>query len=285
MKVFFNKYQNCKDAGSFSPSAGKPVLAVADWQKHGLITNEDIVDFKPVTEKELCLAHDPAFVSGILNLSIENGFNNRNEGVAFSLPYTTGSLLAAARYAVERNTFTCSPTSGFHHAGYDFAGGFCTFNGLAVTAAVLHKENNGIKVGILDCDAHFGNGTADIIKRKKMRYVEHFTQGNEFHDKHDVGRDGINFFNWLRNALFDLRGCDVILYQAGADPHIRDPLGGLLTTPQMQLRDEIVFEELSGKAVAWNLAGGYQVGPDGSIDAVIELHRNTAIECIKHLHK
>lgn len=280
MKVAFNKYQSCKAANSFSPSAGKPALAVADWQKHGLITHEDILDFKPATEDELCLAHDPAFVAGVLNGSIENGFGNTSEAVAFSLPYTTGSMLAAARYALENTAHACSPTSGFHHAGVDFAGGYCTFNGLAVTAAVLRKEHKDIKVGILDCDAHYGNGTADILKRKRMTYVQHHTMGAEFHSKVDVGRGANKFFNWLSNALYDLRGCDVILYQAGADPHINDPLGRMLTTSEMKSRDYLVFNELRQKPIAFCLAGGYQVAPDGSIEPVLELHRNTAIECI-----
>jgi hypothetical protein len=33
--------------------------------------------------------------------------------------------------------------------------------------------------------------------------------------------------------------CDVLLYQAGADPHINDPLGGWLTTAQLRERDRI----------------------------------------------
>ncbi len=35
--------------------------------------------------------------------------------------------------------------------------------------------------------------------------------------------------------------CDVLLYQAGADPHIDDPLGGWMTTSQLFERDLIVF--------------------------------------------
>ncbi len=281
MKVFFNKYQSSKEANSFSPSAGKPLLAVADWQKHGLITNLDVIDFNPATDAELCLAHSEAFVTCVLNGSINNGFGNTSESIAFSLPYTTGSILAAARYAIEHNEHVCSPTSGFHHAGYDFAGGFCTFNGLAVTAAALHRDNKDIKVGILDCDMHYGNGTEDIIKRKKLSYVSHRTQGAEFHERNDVGRNANKYFEWLNAAIYSLRGCDVILYQAGADPHIRDPLGGLLTTEQMTERDRLVFTGFAGKPLAWNLAGGYQSTPDGGIEPVLALHRNTVIECIK----
>lgn len=280
MKVFYNKYQSSKAANSYSPSAGKPALAIADWQKHGLITNEDIVDFKPATEAELCLAHDPAFVSGVLNGSISNGFGNTSESVALSLPYTTGSLLAAARYVAEHGGHVCSPTSGFHHAGYDFAGGYCTFNGLAVTLLAL---KNDLRVGILDCDMHYGNGTHDILERKGYTKDPrwHQTQGAIFHGKADVGRDAVKYFEWLNSAIYRLRACDLILYQAGADPHINDPLGGLLTTGQMIERDQIVFKAFKHTPLVWNLAGGYQKSADGSIEPVLAIHRNTVIECIK----
>jgi acetoin utilization deacetylase AcuC-like enzyme len=38
-------------------------------------------------------------------------------------------------------------------------------------------------------------------------------------------------------------GCELLLYQAGADAHINDPLGGWMTTEQLARRDHIVFTE------------------------------------------
>ena len=36
-----------------------------------------------------------------------------------------------------------------------------------------------------------------------------------------------------------------------------------------------------GVPVVWNLAGGYQREADGSIPRVLEIHDNTAIECVR----
>lgn len=76
--------------------------------------------------------------------------------------------------------------------------------------------------------------------------------------------------------------CDIVLYQAGADPHVNDP-GGWLTTEQLQQRDAIVFEAFAANKlpVVWNLAGGYQVNRDGSIPKVLEIHDNTMRECVR----
>jgi len=71
-----------------------------------------------------------------------------------------------------------------------------------------------------------------------------------------------------------------VLYQAGADPHIDDPLGGILSSEQMSWRDRQVFEKLGHLSLVWNLAGGYQVVP-GDTEAqkrepILALHRETA---------
>ncbi len=75
-----------------------------------------------------------------------------------------------------------------------------------------------------------------------------------------------------------MKDCDVILYQAGADPHIDDPLGGWLTTRQLFERDQHVFESAAelGIPVAWNLAGGYQT----PLRKVLTIHDGTMMACV-----
>ena len=68
-------------------------------------------------------------------------------------------------------------------------------------------------------------------------------------------------------------GADILLFDAGADPHIDDPLGGFLTTEEMLLRDRLVFETCAELALpcAWHLGGGYQV----PLEATLLLHTAT----------
>jgi acetoin utilization deacetylase AcuC-like enzyme len=86
----------------------------------------------------------------------------------------------------------------------------------------------------------------------------------------------------LRLALSEYRP-GIILYQAGADTHIDDPLGGLLTSEQMRERDRAMFSIAHDLSIplTWNLAGGYQIEPDGSIPRVVELHLNTFEEALR----
>ena len=280
MKYFFCHYQyTTEDMDSFSPSSWKPASVVGDWINRKLVGKVDHRNPRCLEAEDMYIAHDKAYIDGIMDCTIANGFGNKSQQVASTIRFTTGSMLSAAEYAIEHNEHTCSPTSGFHHAGHDFGGGYCTVNGLMITAMTLQQTGQAESIGILDLDAHFGNGTADIIKRKNVRNIVHRTAGSKFHTRRDVS-DGKYFF-WLQQAINDMCDCDVILYQAGADPFIEDSLGGMLTEKELQQRDQLVFECFNGKPLAWNLAGGYARDEAGTIEPVLRLHRNTAIECIK----
>ena len=159
--VFYSEHM-LATAGSFSPSASKPWHVLSAWQAAGLSIT--LRSFTPASAKDICLAHDPVYVRGVLNGKLPNGFDNTSVKVAQSLPYTTGAMIAAARAALESGC-ACAPVSGFHHAQYSSASGYCTFNGLVITAAKLLAEDAVKRVMILDCDMHYGDGTDGILER------------------------------------------------------------------------------------------------------------------------
>jgi len=280
MKVFYNPKQSVENNPSFSPSAGKPAKVVKDWLDSGL--HIEIVDnFYPVTREDLYRAHNIKYVDDVLDLKIDNGFNNRLKTIADSLMWTNGSFLYAAHEAYHNGENVCSPTSGFHHAEFNAGMGFCTFNGLMVAALELKRTTSIKKVAIIDIDMHYGNGTVDICNKLKVDWINHYTFGEnlQYHSQ-------VKIFNsdaWLERLpgiiKQTLNGCNIAFYQAGADPHVDDPFGGALTTKQLKERDEIVFgiAQEMGVPIVWNLAGGYQE----DFNEVLKIHRNTAIECLK----
>jgi acetoin utilization deacetylase AcuC-like enzyme len=262
---------------SFSPSAGKPALAVESWQFLGLPL--ELHTPQPLSAEQFGVAHDPDFVADVLSCRSANGFGNKSPAVAAALPWTSGAMLSAAREALNNGIGAIAPCSGFHHAGYDFAGGYCTFNGLMVTAAVLLAEGRVQKIGILDFDQHWGNGTEDIIERLQLgSEVVHYSPR-----EYTRSARAEAFLSGIPKILERFAGCDVLLYQAGADPHIDDPLGGWLTTDQLYRRDRAVFDGLRrlGIPVAWNLAGGYQHDEEGGIRPVLDIHDNTLVAFVE----
>jgi acetoin utilization deacetylase AcuC-like enzyme len=260
------------DSEGFSPSAAKPVAVVESWQALGVALS--IQEPPPVSTEELVLAHDRVHVDEILSGQRRNGFGNTSSAVASSLPFTSGAMLAAAREAIRNGAVAVAPCSGFHHAGYAEVAGFCTFNGLMVAALALHAAGEARRVGILDFDEHYGNGTDDIIERLHIDWIAHHTEGKE----HRQRKDAAPFLERIASIVEGMHDCDVILYQAGADPHVDDPLGGWLTTEQLFERDRRTFESARriGLPIAWNLAGGYQT----PLRKVLDIHDNTMRACV-----
>ena len=275
MQVYFRDDMSV-DSGGYSPSARKPEQCIADWKKKKL--EIEIVPFEAATADDLELAHDRTFVDDVLSGKRRNGHGNTYPEVTQSCLLTTGSLMAACRAAFQHRV-VCSPTSGFHHAGYAHNGAFCTFNGLIVAARTVINEGLCDKVAILDCDAHYGDGTDDIIEHLSLRdSIKHWTYGGHQFDMGNAGQVKLlqkitTFLRFCKN-----QGVGLVIYQAGADPHINDPLGGMMTSAEMIERDVTVFEQCKklGLPIAWNFAGGYQKAKNGSIAPVLAIHRATA---------
>ena len=277
LPVFFTKKMVARSE-TCSPSAEKPLQVVESWKRRGFPV--EIHEPTPVTVDELALVHDRSHVVAILEGRKANGFGNCSPEVAASLPYTTGAMLSAARHVIRHRGVAVAPVSGFHHARHRLATGYCTFNGLMVTAAALRKVGLVKMVGIIDCDMHHGDGTDEIIDHIGAHgWIRHFSAGFEFGSPEQVDE----FFERLPREVAAMSDCDVILCQLGADPSISDPLGGWLETGQLAERDRIVFQEVRrlGIPLVWNLAGGYQVEADGTIPRVLEIHDNTAKACVE----
>jgi acetoin utilization deacetylase AcuC-like enzyme len=261
------------ESGSFSPSAGKPRLVADAWREARFPI--DWRGVTPATVDDLCLAHDPAYVAAILDGTADNGFGNTRADVARSLPFTTGAMMNAAEAALECGV-ACAPVSGFHHAGHATAAGFCTFNGLMVTALQLIRAKRVSKVLILDLDQHYGNGTDEIKQALGIgKEIVNATFGRWYNN----ARDASKYLARLRVAAKRFPEFDLVLYQAGADLHVDDPLGGVLDSDQMRERDSMVFEAArkSGVPIAWNLAGGYQ----DPVSKVVRIHVATMGECVR----
>ncbi|HYQ16147.1 MAG TPA: hypothetical protein VEQ58_10330 [Polyangiaceae bacterium] len=277
LKVFYSE-DMVSIAGSASPSDRKPRLVAealrqTDWPIQ-------LVSPEPTAISDVCRVHDQSFVDDVLQLRRANGFGSLSESVARSVLYTCGACYGSARVALEEG-ISASLTSGFHHAGPRIGRGFCTFNGLMITAAQLLDEGRVQKLAIVDCDYHYGDGTQAIIdEQSRSAQVLHLSFGKTFRHP-DQAEHYLTAVSELRAKLAAF-GAELVLYQAGADAHVDDPFGGLLTTEQMRTRDRSVLSiarELD-IPLTWNLAGGYQVEPDGTIPRVIELHLNTFEEAL-----
>lgn len=68
--------------------------------------------------------------------------------------------------------------------------------------------------------------------------MRHFTAGRIYRSPEQAAE----FLTRIPSIVDAMQDCDVVLYQAGADPHVDDPLGGWLIDEQLAYRDQAVFD-------------------------------------------
>lgn len=281
IKVVYSPKVVSESGSKVSPSAGKPKLLAEKLQNDPTI---EFVEPEPVTVEDILRCHDEKYVNDILTLKQMNGFGTRSQSVVDSLPWTNGAMYTAAKLALETKEPTCAIVAGFHHAGYkgfENLGYFCTFNGLVIAATKLIDGGKCKRVSIVDCDMHWGNGTDDILDNLKRYDITNISFGKYF-GTYSSAENYLLYFASVRQQLQAFKP-DVIIYQSGADVHVDDPFGGILTEEQMYERDIKMFtiaKELN-IPITWTLAGGYQKDKDGSCNYVLKLHMNTFDACRK----
>lgn len=179
---------------------------------------------------------------------------------------SASAMIAAARAAItapQLARVAFAPVSGFHHAGPDRMGGFCTFNGLVATARAMKDEMRIDTCLILDGDGHFGDGTNDFLLMPEYTgWLRDWHIGGTPSDGSEAQATNPPWSFWLERLsdVLSQGAVDLILYQAGADAHRDDPYGvGHLSTGQFMARDQTIFRLAAdhGVPIVWNLAGGY----------------------------
>lgn len=237
--------------------------------------NRPTQSFEPLTEGQVAMAHDPQFVYDVMSGREMNGFGNNNAEINRSLMASNGSFLAAATNALETGGVACSASQGFHHSNWDHCWGFCTFNGLMITAAhLLQYANPGVRrVMIVDGDGHHGDGTDDIIQKLGLREVVYHVNRAELGVAKRQYWVQEMWDAYFRDLIRNFRP-GIIMYQAGADAWSEDPFGaGYLTKEGLAARDRGIFTAArnAGIPIVWNLAGGYA----DPMQLTIDLHLQT----------
>lgn len=138
--VLYDERMNCNPGGR-SPSGDKPGKVVGDWVERGMPVRISS-DFKRASIAQLQLAHSWQYLHGVFSGRIDNGHGNNLRDVAEACRWTVGSMVAVCHAAMDHGV-ACSPSSGFHHAGYDWNHGFCTFNGLVIAAIEMIEDRWG----------------------------------------------------------------------------------------------------------------------------------------------
>lgn len=182
-----------------------------------------------------------------------------------------GGTILTSQLAL-RYGLACNTAGGTHHAFPDYGSGFCIFNDLAIAARVLQQLNLVHKVLIVDLDVHQGDGTAFIFQddRSVFTFSMHCEinfpstkQKSDLDVPLPIGMEDDQYLQTLADYLPDLLSNfqpDLVLYDAGVDPHVGDRLGKLALTDSGIFRREMQVLTTclsSGYPVACVIGGGY----------------------------
>ncbi|WP_346742578.1 hypothetical protein [Rhabdothermincola salaria] len=243
---------------------------------------------EPAEESLVTEMHDHAYIEAVRtgdpsDLAESNGLDWSEELYPAVLA-STGAVMSSLGTALDDGR-GFGLAAGLHHARAERGSGFCTVNGLAL-AAVLSAQR-GLEVVVIDLDAHFGGGTQSIVgELDSVRQLDVSTSAFDSYAPTSqatpmlVGDAG-EYLATVRLGLTWLEHGprpDIVLYNAGVDPHEDCPTGGLrgLTTATLAERDALVADwaVANGLPIAAVLAGGYE-GARLDTDDLVGLHRNT----------
>jgi acetoin utilization deacetylase AcuC-like enzyme len=242
----------------------------------GLAAAHEVHEPDPVEWTQLAAVHDCGLLS-----RIREGCLTVREERGLGLPWSrelvergrrsVGGTVAAARHALSHDV-AINLGGGTHHAGHDFARGYCLFNDVAVALAGLRRDGLADRVVIVDCDVHQGDGTAQIFAADERTFTLSLHGARNYPFQRipsdlDVdiasGTGDARYARALAEALdfaLDRARPDFAFFLAGADPWEGDRLGRLALSKQgLRARDELALDRLvgAGAAVCVVLAGGY----------------------------
>jgi acetoin utilization deacetylase AcuC-like enzyme len=256
------------------------------WDKYGLLmvaleemgVEAVLHSPDPMPRDWIEAVHDPDYVAEVFELRVPREKERRigfpvSQRVSDRARRTPGGTWLAAKLALQHG-FAANTAGGSHHGLYDTGAGYCVFNDLAIAAHRLVTEGDAKRILIVDCDVHQGDGTAALLggRPEIATYSIHAEKNfpvRKARSTLDVAlADGTGdeaYLEALSSSLPPLVTSfapDLILYQAGIDPHAQDKLGRLgLSDSGLCAREAFVAGEAKriGAPLASALGGGYGV--------------------------
>jgi len=230
----------------------------------------------PCPREWLEAVHDPAYVEEVFTASVPRNKERRigfpvTERIRDRVRHTNGGTWLAALLAIEHG-YAANSAAGSHHALADTGAGYCVFNDLAVASNRLLAQGDASRILIVDLDVHQGDGTASLTAGREDIFTLSLHAEKNFpvrkaRSSRDVGlSDGIDDDGYMAvldqhlPSILDQFAPDLVLYQAGVDPHVDDRLGRLaLSDEGLEARDQFVVAQARtrGLPLASALGGGY----------------------------
>jgi acetoin utilization protein AcuC len=212
----------------------------------------EVIEIKPrlATIEELARVHSLDYINEVLTDHSTSQWSGQRPDLAELSALFAGGTLTALEALLAGKAKTAIHFPGAkHHAQHDFSSGFCIFSDFAIAADIATKDH-GLKVAILDIDAHHGDGTENLTADNPMvlTYSVHEKgifpgTGNESQpeklifnaplvtkqSESDLGKGDDALIHAVSDFIDQANKFkpDLIFIACGADGHREDPLSSL----------------------------------------------------------
>ncbi len=232
------------------PEASSRLSAAASALREFQLDQRMVVfEPEPATDAELQAAHTPEYIAKVRAVSSTGGFLAESTYLSRG-SYETALLSAGAGISAVKGIKSGRFASALslnrppgHHAGREYAGGFCLFNNAAIVAKYCLEKGGMKRVFVLDWDLHHGNGTQDIVQHDpRITFCSIHQFGPQLYPETgnlgDIGTNGnlINLplpagvgddeywavFQATVPALIEQAKPDIVIVSAGFDGHFND---------------------------------------------------------------
>ena len=299
-------YQNHNTGEGHPEKIDRVTSVIENFKK---LDNKNLIWKKPSSfdHNLLINTHSSEYIKQVQQSFPESGFNFLDGDTVVSpgskdaTKDAVGSIITAidgVHNKEFKNAF-CAVRPPGHHAEKEKAMGFCIYNNVAVGANYLLEKYEYNKVAIIDFDVHHGNGTQNIFyDNKKVLYIsthqypyypgsgsekEKGKFNNIFNIPLDAGTSANEYLNAYEQVLKKLKEFkpEFLLFSAGFDAHIDDPLAQLRLTSEdfykITKRTLEISKSFCNGNVISILEGGYdlkalQDSSQRHVDALIEFN-------------
>ncbi len=278
----------------------KPERAIKTYDlctRYGVMNHPwmTILDPEPLDPNLLTLFHEPALIRFIEKASrgefclemLEVGLGTKDNPVLpgiyeWALRASGGTHKSLEYILTGQADAAFNPFGGFHHARPGQVEGFCYLNDIAIAIMDALRQDQGLRIAYIDCDAHHGNGVQEafygdprvlVISLHETGRTLYPWSGWETETGEGKGKgftvnvplepgtdDEVYAFAFeaVVPPLVGSFGPDVIVAELGADTLISDPLTHLKLTNNGYQRTVRSIMELCPRVLGLG-GGGYDL--------------------------